>query len=84
MIVSIIINIYSFIVKCDATRFCCENEWPFKNGTSGCEGRCKSLHIVDDGKPDCDNGSDEKVTLAEGNHYRAAIIRMKCKPRFKE
>ena len=74
MIVSIIINIYSFIVECDATRFCCENEWPFENGTSGCEGRCKSLHIVDDGRPDCDNGSDEEVTLAEGNHYRAAII----------
>ena len=68
MIVSIIIDIYSFIVKCDATRFCCEN------GTSGCEGRCKSLGIVDDGRPDCDDGSDEEVTLAEGNHYRAAII----------
>ena len=60
MIVSIIINIYSFIVECDATRFCCEN------GTSGCEGRCMSLGVVEDGKPDCDNGSDEKVTLAEG------------------
>ena len=57
------INIYLFIVTCDATRFCCEN------GTSGCEGRCMSLGVVDDGKPDCDNGSDEEVTLAEGNQF---------------
>ena len=72
-------------MECDATRFCCEKEWLFGNGTSrtngtnGCEGRCKSLGIVDDGRPDCDNGSDEEVTLAEGNHYRAAIIFMTCK-----
>ena len=69
-------------MECDATRFCCEKEWLFgngTNGTNGCEGRCKSLGIVDDGRPDCDNGSDEEVTLAEGNQYRAAIIRMTCK-----
>ena len=66
-------------MECDAARFCCEKEWPFGNGTSGCEGRCKWLGIVGDGRPDCDNGSDEEVTLAEGNHYRAAIICMTCK-----
>ena len=54
-------------MNCDATRFCCEN------GTSGCEGRCMSLGIVDNGRPDCDDGSDEEVTLAEGNDYRAAV-----------
>ena len=54
------INIFLLIVTCDATRFCC------KNGISGCEGRCLSLGVVDDGKPDCDDGSDEEVTLAEG------------------
>ena len=54
------INIYLFTVTCDATRFCCEN------GTSGCEGRCMSLGVVDNGKSDCDNGSDEEVTLDEG------------------
>ena len=26
-----------------------------------------SLGIVDNGRPDCDDGSDEEVTLAEGN-----------------
>jgi hypothetical protein len=82
MIVSNTINIHSFIVNCDATRFCCEN------GTSGCEGRCMPLRIVDDGRPDCDDGSDEEVTLAEGNHYRAAVICITCKTlvltRFKE
>ena len=54
------INIYLFIVTCAATRFCC------KNGTNGCEGRCMSLGVVNNGKSDCDDGSDEKVTLAEG------------------
>ena len=67
MIVSNIINIHSFTVNCDATRFCCEN------GTSDCEGRCMSLRVVDNGRPDCDDGSDEEVTLAEGNDYRAAV-----------
>ena len=28
-----------------------------------------SLGVVDNGKPDCDNGSDEEVTLAEGNQF---------------
>ena len=58
--ISIMSKIFLFIVTCDATRFCC------KNGISGCEGRCLSLGVVDDGKRDCDDGSDEEVTLAEG------------------
>ena len=52
--------IFFFLVTCDATRFCC------KNGTSGCEGRCMSLGVVGNRKSDCDDGSDEEVTLAEG------------------
>ena len=57
---STMINTFLFVVTCDATRFCC------KNGISGCEGRCLSLGVVNDGKRDCDDGSDEEVTLAEG------------------
>ena len=68
------INIFLFIVTCDATRFCC------KNGISGCEGRCLSLGVVNDGKRDCDDGSDEEVTLDEGiylpytRHYNPRFV----------
>ena len=57
---STMINIYLFVVTCDASRFCC------KNGANGCEGRCMSLGVVNNGKLDCDDGSDEEVTLTEG------------------
>ena len=48
---------FPFLVICDAPSFCC------KEGDNGCEGKCAKESWINDGNPDCKDGSDESQPL---------------------
>ena len=50
------INLISSVI-CNAPRFCCNGN---DQGENGCKGRCIPEIFINDGKKDCDNGSDEE------------------------
>ena len=54
----------AFLVLCNAPRFCCESGI---QGDQECNGLCITETKINDGKKDCDNGSDEEVI---GNFLR--------------
>ena len=43
------------LVECYESEFCCNK------GDEGCHGRCISKDLVNNGKDDCPNGSDEMI-----------------------
>ena len=54
--ITVLVDEETTTVSCDAPQYCC------KNGDQGCDGRCIPESWIQDGKEDCDDGSDEKGT----------------------
>ena len=55
---------FSYLELCNAPSFCCESGI---QGDQECNGQCIKERQINDGKTDCDNGSDEQVI---GNFLR--------------
>ena len=53
----------SFVVVCEAPKFCCESGI---QGDQECQGCCIPDDWINNGEKDCDNGLDEEVI---GNFY---------------